>query len=100
LPRDVLFSSSSRSAHHDLQLGACRQHVEQPSSVTEQDRDLMDLYFIQHSGLERPLRRVCAHDHHAPVPTAAFACAIALEITSVTYVTKDSSRRTGRAVGD
>ena len=47
----------------------------------------MDLHLIQHPGLERPLRRVRATHLHVPAGGAAFACAIALSIPSVTYVT-------------
>ena len=35
---------------------------------TEQHRDLVDLQLVQHTGLERPLRRVRAMHQHVPVP--------------------------------
>src|SRR5215216_5219909 len=52
---------------NDLQLDARWQHLEQPMACTEQHWDQMDLQLVQHTGLECPLRRVRALDHHAPL---------------------------------
>lgn len=72
---------------NDLQLDARRQHLELPSATAQQHRDLMDLQLVQHTGLERPLRRVRAMYQHVPVPGGGLRLAIALAIPSVTYVT-------------
>ena len=53
---------------NDLQLDARRQHLEQPTATTEQHRDLVNLQLVQHTGLERSLRRVRAVHHYVPVP--------------------------------
>ena len=45
----------------DLQLDPRRQGIEQPEALAEQHRDLVDLQLVQHTGLERPLRRVRAY---------------------------------------
>jgi hypothetical protein len=47
----------------------------------------MDLELVQHARLERPLRRVPPSTVTLRSPAAAFACAIALAIPSLTYVT-------------
>jgi hypothetical protein len=41
----------------DLQLDARRQDLELPTATTEQHRDLVNHQLVQHTGLERPLRR-------------------------------------------
>ena len=71
----------------DLQLDVRRQGVEQPEPLTEQHRELVNLQLVQHSGLQRPLRRVRACTITSRSPAAVFACVIALSIPSVTYVT-------------
>src|ERR1022692_2184652 len=71
----------------DLQLDTRRQQLEQPVATAEQHRDLVDLQLVQHAGLESALRRVRTKHRHVPDPAALLACAIALSIPSVTYVT-------------
>ena len=56
----------------DLQLDVRRQDVEQPEPLTEQRRELVNLQLVQHTGLQRPLRRVRAMHHHIAVPGADF----------------------------
>src|SRR2546428_12939595 len=53
---------------NDLQLDARRQDLELPTATTEHHRDLVNYQLVQHAGLERPLRRVRAMDHHVAVP--------------------------------
>src|SRR5215217_1861516 len=92
-----------RVAHlNDLQLHARgqQQHLEQPTATTEQHRDLMDLQLVQHTGLERPLRRVGAMHHHVPVPGGVFRlCHRAGDpIGHVRHQRKVGDQGTGRAV--
>jgi hypothetical protein len=42
---------------NDLQLDARRQQLELPTATTEQHRDLVNYQLVQHTRLERPLRR-------------------------------------------
>src|SRR5262249_16151949 len=81
---------------NDLQLDARRQDVEQPAATTEQHRDQVDLQLVQHPGSPPPpppartpaSRARCAvyaaWTSTSRSPAAAFACAIALAIPSVT----------------
>jgi hypothetical protein len=71
----------------DLQLNARRQQLEQPTATTEQHRDLVDLQLVQHTGPSARCAVYAPCTSTSRSPAAAFACAIALTIPSVTYVT-------------
>src|SRR5438876_910806 len=65
---DYLTGPKFPERRDDALIDARRQHVEQPAATTEQHRDQIDLQLVQHTGLERTLRRVRAVHHHVPVP--------------------------------
>ncbi len=48
---------------------------------------MVNFQLVQHTRLKRSLRRVRAMHQYVPIPAVTFACAIALAIPSVTYVT-------------
>jgi hypothetical protein len=56
---------------NDLQIDPRGQDIEQPTATAEEYRNQMDLQLIQHSGLDRPLRRVCAMHHHISFPSGS-----------------------------
>ena len=75
--------------------------VEQPTATTEQHRDLVDLQLVQHTGLERPLRRVRAVHHHVPVPGGGLRlCHRAGDPVESRTSPTDSSPPSDRAAGD
>ena len=59
---------------NDLQLDARRQDLELPTAATEQHRDLVNHQLVQHTSLQRPLRRVRAmHSTYAVAGARPFA---------------------------
>ena len=69
---------------NDLQLDARPQHLEQPTTATEQHWDLVDLQLVQHAG-SSACCAVCAPcTATLRSAVAAFACAMAPAIPSLT----------------